>query len=95
MCKERTCKALPHPQLNGLCLDCWWEREPVEGEGADYVKIDGDIFLLPSGEMLLDISAFDFAEQFMPDALINKAHAEFNPHAGGDYEPKPPFGWGQ
>lgn len=95
MCRNASCKSLPHPQLNGLCLNCWHESEPIEAEDGDFVKIDGDIFLMPSGEMLLDISAFDFAEQFMPSELINKAHMEYNPHAGGDYEQKPPFGWGQ
>ena len=43
-----------HPQLGVWCKDCWWAQNPIEAEDGDYIKVDGDIYLMPEGVMLTD-----------------------------------------
>jgi hypothetical protein len=46
------CGQAVHPQLGVYCKDCWWAQNPIEAPDGDYIREDGDIFLMPEGVML-------------------------------------------
>jgi len=50
--KKCRCGQAVHPQLGVYCKDCWWAQEPIEAPDGDYIREDGDIFLMPEGVML-------------------------------------------
>jgi hypothetical protein len=50
--KKCHCGQAVHPQLGVYCKDCWWAQNPIEAADGDYIIEDGDVFLMPHGEML-------------------------------------------
>jgi len=45
------CGADVHPQLGKNCIDCFF-NSAIEAPDGDYIREDGDIFLMPEGVML-------------------------------------------